>query len=151
MSTKNTLSLQDLSRLVGSTDALDDAMEDDPSHAARGDGDTPGARTGPLGLMLAVLEDAIRCIALRPINKREHVAVQARHAIRWVRSDDWTYVFSFNNVCTALDIDPERMRRRLLDEPLELGPAPMRLRRVENRPRRKRRTCDSGDDAQSAA
>ena len=151
MNTKIALSPQDLSRLVASTETLEDAVEDDPSHASRGDGDVSGARTGPLGLMLAVLEDAIRCIALRPINKREHVAVQARHAIRWVRSDDWTYVFSFNNVCTALDIDPKRMRRRLLDEPLELGSAPMRLRRVENRPRRKRRARDPGGDAQSAA
>lgn len=151
MHSKIALSPQDLSRLVGSTESLEDVSEEDPSQAARADADVCGARTGPLGLMLAVLEDAIRCIALRPINKREHVAVQARHAIRWVRSDDWTYVFSFNNVCTALDIDPERMRRRLLDEPLELGPAPMRLRRVENRPRRKRRARGAGGDAQSAA
>jgi hypothetical protein len=101
--------------------------------------------------MLAVLEDAIRCIAERPINKREHVAVQARHAIRWVRSDDWSYVFSFNNVCTSLDIDPERMRKRLLEQPLELAPGPMRLRRVENRPRRKRRPREQGDQQSSAA
>ena len=144
------LSPQDIVRLVGTVETFEDAAAEDAG-AVRGESEASGARTGALGLMLAILEDAIRCIALRPINKREHVAVQARHAARWVRSDDWTYVFSFNNVCTALEIDPERLRRKLLDEPLELGPAPMRLRRVENRPRRKRRPRPSNDDAQSAA
>jgi hypothetical protein len=138
MKTTIALSAEEIGRLVASA-PLEDFADADPDRTDRGDGETAGGRTGPLGLMLAVLEDAIRCIAERPINKREHVAVQARHALRWVRSQDWTYVFSFNNVCTALDIDPERMRRRLLEETLELPPGPMRLRRVENRPRRKRR------------
>jgi hypothetical protein len=146
MNTSTTFSQEELTRLVASSGPLEDYAEADPGTDPGAEG---GARTGPLGLMLAILEDAIRCIALRPINKREHVAVQARHAASWVRSDDWSYVFSFNNVCTALDIDPGRMRRRLLDEPLELSPGPMRLRRVENRPRRKRRTRNA--DAQSAA
>lgn len=144
------LSHEDLGRLVGSTESIEDFADPDASSAAR-DGEASGGRTGALGLMLAVLEDAIRCIAERPINKREHIAVQARHAMRWVRSDDWSYVFSFNNVCTALDIDPERMRRRLLDQPLDLAPGPMRLRRVENRPRRKRRPRGAASDEQSAA
>jgi hypothetical protein len=150
MSTTIAISTEDLVRLVASTGPLEDYGEADPGAMDRGgEAGAFGARTGPLGLMLAILEDAIRCLALRPINKREHVAVQARHAASWVRSDDWSYVFSFNNVCTALDIDPQRMRRRLLDEPLELSPGPMRLRRVENRPRRKRRR--RGADEQSSA
>jgi hypothetical protein len=141
---------EELGRLVGSSESLEDFADSDPAPAGRTDGEA-GGRTGALGLMLAVLEDAIRCIAERPINKREHIAVQARHAVRWVRSEDWTYVFSFNNVCTALDIDPARMRRRLLEQPLDLTPGPMRLRRVENRPRRKRRPRGAASDEQSAA
>ena len=150
MKTTIALSTQDLKRLVHSSETLEDFADAEPN-SSRGDGEGSGARTGALGLMLAILEDAIRCLAERPINKREHVAVQARHAIRWVRSDDWSYVFSFNNVCTALDIDPGRMRKRLLDQPLELAPGPMRLRRVENRPRRKRRPRGEGDAQSSAA
>src|SRR5262245_22209172 len=151
MKTIMSLSHEEVGRLVASSESFEDFADADPNQAGRGDSETSGGRTGPLGLMLAVLEDAIRCIAERPINKREHVAVQARHAIRWVRSDDWSYVFSFNNVCTALDIDPERMRKRLLEQPLELAPGPMRLRRVENRPRRKRRPRGQGDEHSSAA
>ena len=149
MSSQMAFSPEELTRLVASSGPLEDYGEAESGVDRGGDAGAIGARTGPLGLMLAVLEDAIRCLALRPINKREHVAVQARHAAAWVRSQDWSYVFSFNNVCTALDIDPERMRRRLLDEPLELSPGPMRLRRVENRPRRKRRRRSA--DEQSAA
>ena len=151
MKTIMSLSHEEVGRLVGSSESFEDFADADPSRSGREDSETSGGRTGPLGLMLAVLEDAIRCIAERPINKREHVAVQARHAIRWVRSDDWSYVFSFNNVCTSLDIDPERMRKRLLEQPLELAPGPMRLRRVENRPRRKRRPRGQGDQHSSAA
>jgi hypothetical protein len=149
MSMSTAFSQEELTRLVASSGPLEDYSEAEPGADRGADAGALGARTGPLGLMLAILEDAIRCLALRPINKREHVAVQARHAASWVRSDDWSYVFSFNNVCTALDIDPGRMRRRLLDEPLELSPGPMRLRRVENRPRRKRRR--RSEDEQSAA
>jgi hypothetical protein len=144
------LSHEELGRLVGSAESIEDFADPDAAPAGRPD-EASGGRTGALGLMLAILEDAIRCIAERPINKREHIAVQARHAVRWVRSDDWSYVFSFNNVCTALDIDPQRMRRRLLDQPLDLAPGPMRLRRVENRPRRKRRPRGAQSDEQSAA
>jgi len=151
MKTTTSLSQQELGRLDGASASFEDFADADPSRVGHEDSETSGGRTGPLGLMLAVLEDAIRCIAERPINKREHVAVQARHAIRWVRSDDWSYVFSFNNVCTSLDIDPERMRKRLLEQPLELAPGPMRLRRVENRPRRKRRPREQGDQQSSAA
>ena len=151
MKTTISLSHEELGRLVGSSESFEDFGDADATREGGGDSETSGGRTGPLGLMLAVLEDAIRCIAERPINKREHVAVQARHAIRWVRSDDWGYLFSFNNVCTALDIDPGRMRQRLLDQPLELAPGPMRLRRVENRPRRKRRPRNTQGDEQSAA
>jgi hypothetical protein len=150
MKTTLSLSHEELGRLVGSSESFEDFSDAEPARDG-GDGEASGGRTGPLGLMLAVLEDAIRCIAERPINKREHVAVQARHAIRWVRSEDWSYVFSFNNVCTALDIDPDRMRRRLLEQPLDLAPGPMRLRRVENRPRRKRRARNAQGDEQSAA
>lgn len=149
MSSTIAISTEELARLVATSGPLEDYGEAEPGADHAGDAGALGARTGPLGLMLAILEDAIRCLALRPINKREHVAVQARHAASWVRSQDWSYVFSFNNVCTALDIDPDRMRRRLLDEPLELSPGPMRLRRVENRPRRKRRRRNA--DEQSAA
>ena len=52
---------------------------------------------------------------------------------------------------SSIDIDPERMRKRLLEQPLELAPGPMRLRRVENRPRRKRRPREQGDQQSSAA
>ena len=65
-------------------------------------------------LMLAVLEDAIRCFQEYFRTTRARPRMLSRQAERWIRTRDWNWPFSFNNVCDALSIDPECMRDALL-------------------------------------
>jgi hypothetical protein len=65
---------------------------------------------GEKALLLAVLEDAIRCL---DTCTRSQIRA-ARDAERWVRADDHAWPFSFVNICAHLDIDVGCMRRALL-------------------------------------
>ena len=65
-------------------------------------------------LMLAVLEDAIRCFQEYFRTTRARPRMLSRQAERWIRTRDWNWPFSFNNVCEALSIDPDCMRDALL-------------------------------------
>jgi hypothetical protein len=65
---------------------------------------------GEKALLLAVLEDAIRCLDARSTS-RAHLA---REAERWVRAEDHDWPFSFVNVCGHLDVDPQQLRAALL-------------------------------------
>ena len=73
------------------------------------------AINGELALRLAILEDAIRCLALghraRAIPDRR----LAREAEAWIRTLDHRWPFSFPNVCDALGIDAPWLRRKLLE------------------------------------
>ncbi len=66
--------------------------------------------SGPRALMLAVLEDAIRCLQVRGRRGRRDAA----EAAAWIRSRDLGWPCSFERVCTALDIHPGRLRTALL-------------------------------------
>lgn len=70
--------------------------------------------TGERALMLAVLEDGIRCFREHLKNPRVRPRLLARQAERWIRSTDWEWPFSFNNVCESLDLNPECLRTSLL-------------------------------------
>ncbi len=68
---------------------------------------------GERRLMLAVLEDAVSCFqkyagATRPRNKRLF-----EEAEEWFMDEDGSWVFSFEAICTVLDINPEYFRGRL--------------------------------------
>jgi len=65
---------------------------------------------GEKALMLAVLEDAIRCLDRRARSG----ARLAREAEAWIRANDPRWPFSFVNVCTHLEIDASRLRAALL-------------------------------------
>ena len=65
-------------------------------------------------LMLAVLEDAIRCFQEYFRTTRARPRMLSRQAERWIRTRDWNWPFSFNNVCDALGIDADCMRDTLL-------------------------------------
>ena len=76
------------------------------SGGTRWDGDTAGLRA----LMLAVLEDALRCIE-RGRGHRTLIAQRlAAEAEAWVRSDRRDRPFSFVNVCAALGFEPNAVR-----------------------------------------
>ena len=80
------------------------------SGGARWNGDTSGPRV----LMLALLEDAIRCIEAG----RWHSHVRARRlaadAEAWVRCEHRNWPFSFVNICEVLGFDVAAMRAHLL-------------------------------------
>ncbi len=64
-------------------------------------------------LTLAVLEDRIACFQgyfFKPSRRNEALS---REAEEWITSND-ERLFSFNNVCETLGLDPDRLRKGLL-------------------------------------
>jgi hypothetical protein len=64
-------------------------------------------------LMIAVLENGVRCYlqlsgAREPRRRRRFL-----EADRWIRSRDQSTLFAFENICTVLGIDADRVRRNL--------------------------------------
>ena len=76
---------------------------------ARCDDGTSGARA----LMLAVLEDAMRCIQ-RGRRRRHRQNRQLTEAEAWVRCDSQEWLFSFASICDVCGIDADALRARLL-------------------------------------
>jgi len=106
------------------------ALQEAPSElASRNNG--PGC--GERGLMRAVLEDAIRCLAgeIGPSRERWQLAADARD---WISASDARWPFSFENICDAIDLDPSSLRVRLLRSAPVIpfaGDQPTALRRAK--------------------
>jgi hypothetical protein len=70
---------------------------------------------GEKRLILSVLEDAIECF-MKCIDASTSKGQRLfRDADEWIAHEDKRWVFSFDNVCDMLDINPEYMRRGLRD------------------------------------
>ncbi len=69
---------------------------------------------GERALMLAVLEDGVRCFQEHLDSPRVRPRLLARQAEKWIRSGDWDWPFSFNNICESLALDSDSLRERLL-------------------------------------
>lgn len=70
---------------------------------------------GEKRLILSVLEDAIECF-MKCIDSATNKGQRLyREADEWIALEDKHWVFSFDNVCDMLDINPEYMRRGLRD------------------------------------
>ena len=68
---------------------------------------------GEKRLVLSVLEDAVECF-MKCIEATTHKGQRLfREAEEWVALEDKRWVFSFDNVCEMLDINPEYMRAGL--------------------------------------
>ena len=89
--------------------------------------------SGEKALMLAVLEDGIRCFQEHLRNPRSNPRLLSQQAEAWIRAVDYEWPFSFNNVCETLGIDPAALRtallgwkaKRLAERPMgENGPTP---------------------------
>ncbi len=68
---------------------------------------------GEKRLILSVLEDAVECFMKcidATTNKGQRLF---RDAEDWINLEDKQWVFSFDNVCEMLDIEPEYLRRGL--------------------------------------
>jgi hypothetical protein len=79
--------------------------------------DTLSSKTGmepEKRLMLAVLEDAVRCFQDNVAAESDVKKKLFAEAEEWLldKSDDWA--FSFENICDALGLNPEYMHRGLL-------------------------------------
>lgn len=86
---------------------------------------------GERSLMLAVLEDGIRCFQEFSRDSRLRPRRLARQAESWIESRDTSSPFSFENVCSFLDLDADRLRKTLLqsrDEPEAVRPRRTRHR-----------------------
>jgi len=70
--------------------------------------------SGEKALMLAVLEDGIRCFQEHLRNPRSNPRLLSQQAEAWMRAIDYEWPFSFNNVCETLGIDPSALRGALL-------------------------------------
>jgi len=68
---------------------------------------------GEKRLVLSVLEDAVECF-MKCIDSATNKGQRLyRDADEWINLEDKHWVFSFDNVCDMLDINPEYMRRGL--------------------------------------
>jgi hypothetical protein len=68
---------------------------------------------GEKRLILSVLEDAVECF-MKCIDASTSKAQRLfRDADEWIALEDKQWVFSFDNVCDMLDINPDYMRRGL--------------------------------------
>jgi hypothetical protein len=70
--------------------------------------------SGENALMLAVLEDGIRCFQEHYRNPRCNPRLLSEEAETWIRADDWDWPVSFNNVCETLGLNPSALRGALL-------------------------------------
>lgn len=66
-------------------------------------------------LMLSVLEDALHCFQsnLFPQTKKEMVLF--KEAEEWILQKNSHWLFSFENICECLNIDPNYLREGLID------------------------------------
>ena len=83
------------------------------SEGARRDADT----SGPRALMLAVLEDAVRCIEQGRRRRHFHARRLATEADTRVCCGRRGWPFSFVNICEVLGFDADEVRTRLLTRP----------------------------------
>jgi hypothetical protein len=70
--------------------------------------------SGEKALMLAVLEDGIRCFQEHLTNPRSNPRLLSQQSEAWIKAVDYEWPFSFNNVCETLGIDPDALRTSLL-------------------------------------
>jgi hypothetical protein len=69
------------------------------------------AWTGEQRLMAAIMEDAVAVCSKPSIPKSSKARHVLRETMRWVRSNDRTWMFSFLRICEMLDLEPSAIRR----------------------------------------
>lgn len=71
-------------------------------------------REGELGLMLAILEDAINCYVKYAAARERKGRQEFKDAAEWIFGQGSEWLFSFENICEFLGIDPGYLRQGLL-------------------------------------
>ena len=98
-----------------------------------------GLNGGERRLMAALLSDGIEAYILHCAARRGGERIDA---VDWVETRDQDYVFSFDNVCECLGIDPEYLRiglKRYVDAARGQGPgaSAVRVWKKIRRPRKR--------------
>jgi hypothetical protein len=86
--------------------------------------------TGEQRLMAAVLEDAVVVCSKRGAPKTSKGRQVLRETLRWLRSNDRTWTFSFLRICEHLDLSPSAIRRGIRILRGEQVPVPIGESRV---------------------
>jgi hypothetical protein len=61
-------------------------------------------------LMLAILQDAVECYQRHALARNPRNRAEFEEAKQWIASSDSDWVFSFENICNVLGIDPDYVR-----------------------------------------
>jgi hypothetical protein len=72
--------------------------------------------SGPVALMLAVLEDAIRCIERGRRYRHPRIRKVSAEADAWMRSDSREWPFAFASICDVVGLDIDATRACLLND-----------------------------------
>lgn len=64
-------------------------------------------------LMLAILQDAVDCYQRHALARNPRHRAEFEEAKQWISSTDSDWVFSFENICNVLGIDPDYVRSGL--------------------------------------
>jgi hypothetical protein len=89
---------------------------------------------GERRLLIAVLAHALRGLFRDAEKPGRGAARRLRQDLRWLTSPDRTDVFAFERICEALNLDPTRIRQRILNDlgvqtaAASLAPPPSRRR-----------------------
>ncbi|MPZ76728.1 MAG: hypothetical protein GEU77_09385 [Deltaproteobacteria bacterium] len=68
-----------------------------------------------LMLMAAVLEDAVSCLSIKMRRATARQRKQIEDARHWLAAEDENdWIFSFKNICDAMGINPNYLRRGLM-------------------------------------
>jgi hypothetical protein len=78
---------------------------------------------GERRLLLAVLEDGIRTLLKYATATRGRARRLQREALAWLLSDQQTDVVDYATNCEVLEIDPMRLRHRVLEKMRAAAPA----------------------------
>ena len=65
-------------------------------------------------LMFAVLQDAVECFQNQKFEQRNKATSQFMDTEEWIFRDDHDWPFSFFNICEAVGMDPDYLRKGLL-------------------------------------
>ena len=97
--------LSTISTLLPSDAVLPEQFYHTPTYAER--------HRGVAGLMVAVIEDALKCFCRQFSSHSRRDQRLAREAEVWFFSTDSDYLFSFENICHVLGFDPSAIRGQL--------------------------------------
>lgn len=73
-----------------------------------------GIGGGEQRLMAAILSDGIEAYITHRSSGKQRVQEHKNDAQHWVETKDYSYVFSFDNVCSCLGIDADYLRLGLI-------------------------------------